>query len=60
MIQPSHNKRNDANGRRSALYETYRDFAENTSIHGLKYTILKEIGIIEKKVLLSRYLITYN
>lgn len=30
------------------IYETYHDFAENTSIHGLKYTVKKEISLIEK------------
>ncbi|CAH1102335.1 unnamed protein product [Psylliodes chrysocephalus] len=32
----------------SVVYETYKDFAENTSIHGLKYTVMKEIGTWEK------------
>lgn len=30
------------------IYETYQDFAENTSIHGLKYTVKKEISLTEK------------
>lgn len=28
--------------------ETYRDFAENTSIHGLKYTVTHETSKREK------------
>lgn len=32
----------------SVAYDTYKDFAENTSIHGLKYTVKKEITATEK------------
>nr|CAH7737279.1 unnamed protein product [Callosobruchus chinensis] len=32
----------------SIVSETYKDFAENTSIHGLKYTVKNEIGSCEK------------
>uniref|UniRef100_A0A6P7GY66 Pickpocket protein 28-like n=1 Tax=Diabrotica virgifera virgifera TaxID=50390 RepID=A0A6P7GY66_DIAVI len=30
------------------VYETYKDFAENTSIHGLKYTVKPDIGTPER------------
>ncbi|CAG9860564.1 unnamed protein product [Phyllotreta striolata] len=30
------------------LYDTYKEFAENTSLHGLKYTVMKDIGKWEK------------
>lgn len=32
----------------SVILETYKDFAENTSIHGLKYTVKKEVGYWER------------
>lgn len=32
----------------SVAYDTFKDFAENTSIHGLKYTVKKEITTTEK------------
>ncbi|RZB39142.1 sodium channel protein Nach-like [Asbolus verrucosus] len=32
----------------SIVYETYKDFAENTSIHGLKYTVKRGIVLYEK------------
>lgn len=32
----------------SSIKDTYLDFAENTSIHGIKYTALKDSNIYEK------------
>lgn len=34
----------------TVLWETYQDFAKNTSIHGLKYTVIEKIGPYEKYV----------